>query len=311
MSASVAWTDPAYEVCQDYVWQGIGGGMLTMPSGMSNAILTNIGAAIIAKLVIKIRYASKQQENYVTLFLVFLFSYFNGALLVMIRFEDNDYLPRPFTPKWLVFYGSMIKTSMILSNLMPYMGILIKIAIRRCCLCCKRKNYKPNTHLNPEFPLVRRYAFLLRTMFTCFTYGFAIPTLFLVAFVVIVIQYFLDKLLITFFHQAKPESNDIMNRWLIACLKYGVAVGLFFGGVQVATNHCTVLMDKATPLKYVTSSPSCFEIDFEAQIMFYSSFGLFGLMLFIDIILNSNACIGDLKTNSELSNADQDKRYLN
>ena len=39
MSASVAWTDPAYEVCQDYVWQGIGGGML------KGAILKSIEAS--------------------------------------------------------------------------------------------------------------------------------------------------------------------------------------------------------------------------------------------------------------------------
>lgn len=51
--------------------------MLTMPCGIANAILTNVGAAIIVKLVINIRFKSTQTQNYVTLVTVFLFSYYS------------------------------------------------------------------------------------------------------------------------------------------------------------------------------------------------------------------------------------------
>jgi hypothetical protein len=47
---------------------------------------------------------------------------------------------------------------MILSNLMPYVGPIFKIIYRRGCCCCKRKKYEAKTHLNPEFPIERRYA---------------------------------------------------------------------------------------------------------------------------------------------------------
>lgn len=76
---------------------------------------------------------------------------------------------------------------MFMSNMMPYLGPSIKILCRRGCCCCKRQRYRPRTHLNEEYPMVRRYAFILKTMFTCFTYGFAIPMLWIVAFFILIL----------------------------------------------------------------------------------------------------------------------------
>lgn len=90
-------------------------------------------------------------------------------------------MPEDFTPGWLLFYGKLINTSMILSNLMPYLAPILTIIYRRGCCCCRRKNYKPNTPNNEEFPIERRYASILATVFTCFTYGVAIPMLFISA----------------------------------------------------------------------------------------------------------------------------------
>jgi hypothetical protein len=52
------WTDPGSETCQRYAADGIGGTMMTMPSGMLNGILTNLGAVVIAKFVPYIRFKS-------------------------------------------------------------------------------------------------------------------------------------------------------------------------------------------------------------------------------------------------------------
>jgi hypothetical protein len=172
-------------VCKDYLLEGYGGSMLTMPCGILNAILTNLGAALLCKLAEKIKFHSYNQQNYFQLIAIFAMSYYNSGLLVMIRFSNKSILPCILTPKWLVFYGKMIKTSMITSNLMPYVGPIIKSCCRRGCFCCKRGNTK--THMNEEFPMVRRYAFILKTVYICFTYGFAIPMLFMVAFIVLTI----------------------------------------------------------------------------------------------------------------------------
>jgi hypothetical protein len=136
---------------------------------------------------------------HITVFSIFLLAYVNGSLFPMYRFQSVRWMPSDFTPSWLLFYGKMVMTSMIMSSLFPYAGPIIKILFRRGCCCCKRKSYKPNTHLNEEFPLERRYAQLLTIFFTCFSYGFSIPLLFIVASFIILIIYILDKLFITYY----------------------------------------------------------------------------------------------------------------
>lgn len=80
-----------------------------------------------------------------------------------------------------------------------------------------------------------------------------------------------------------------MNRMVLRILKYGVCVFLVFGGLQVAANHCTVINERATPLRYVTSYPSCFELDFESKSMIYSGIGLAVLMLVIEVVMGLGA----------------------
>ena len=98
-----------------------------------------------------------------------------------------DNLPSAFQPYWILFWDKSIQTSMIVSSLMPYAGPLIKLLFKRGCCCCKRKSYKANTHLNPEFPLVRKYASILNIIFISCTYGFCIPPIVLFGAIVIVL----------------------------------------------------------------------------------------------------------------------------
>jgi hypothetical protein len=162
----------------------MGGQLVTVPSGVLNAILTNIGALIIMKLVPKIRFHSRHKQNIITVLSIFVMSYLSMGILVMKRYWDSDshnYFPPDFTPAWLLFYGKMFRTQMILSNFMPYLGPALKILFRRGCCCCRRKDYKSRTHMNVEFSMERRYATILTTCFICFNYGFAIPMLFIYA----------------------------------------------------------------------------------------------------------------------------------
>ena len=93
--------------------------------------------------------------------------------------------------------------------------------------------------MNKEFPIVRRYAFVLKAVFVCFTYGFAIPTLFVVVSLALLIQFIIDKLFITYYYKEGALHNDVLNRLAVKIIKYGVVVFLYFGGLQIAMNTCT------------------------------------------------------------------------
>lgn len=116
---------------------------------------------------------------------------------------------------------------MITSNFLPYIGPCLK-------WCCLKRRKRQEV-----YPLHRRYAFLLKTMFTCFTFGFAIPMLYLVAFCVFLTQFILDKLLLTYFYKECVEHNDVLNRVFIRTLKYGVSVYLAFAALTLTMNQCT------------------------------------------------------------------------
>jgi hypothetical protein len=154
---------------------------------------------------------------------------------------------------------------------------------RRGFCCCKRKNYKPRTHFNEEFPINRRYAFVLKTLFICFTYGFAIPMLFLVAFLVLMVQYFLDKLLITYYYKERIEHNDMLNRIALSITKYGISIFLCFGGFAIAMNNCATINTRE-PLVVVTSNPKCrHDLSWQPKVMFYSGLASFIIMVLFDL----------------------------
>lgn len=90
------WTDPSAETCGRYAADGIGGTMMTMPSGMLNGILTNVGAIVIAKFVPHIRFKSHHIERLTIIVSVFIISYLNMGILVLRQYKDQPYIPNDF-----------------------------------------------------------------------------------------------------------------------------------------------------------------------------------------------------------------------
>jgi hypothetical protein len=68
------------------VADGMGGSMMTMPSGLINGIMTNIGAIIVAKFVPLIRFKSHHVERLVIVMCVFAISYLNMGVLVLRQY---------------------------------------------------------------------------------------------------------------------------------------------------------------------------------------------------------------------------------
>jgi hypothetical protein len=50
------WSDPAADICGKYVQDMFGGTMVSMPLGILNAAVVNIGCFIVAKLIPKLKF---------------------------------------------------------------------------------------------------------------------------------------------------------------------------------------------------------------------------------------------------------------
>jgi len=94
--------------------------------------------------------------------------------------------------------------------------------------------------MNEQFNFERRYGSTLATVFTCFTYGLAIPTLWFTAAEVFLIQFIADKVLMSYYFKEKVIYNDTLNRFVMGIAKYAICFFLYFGGVQISMNHCTI-----------------------------------------------------------------------
>lgn len=156
---------------------------------------------------------------------------------------------------------------MLVSNTLPYAKPLLTIAFKRCCCCCKRKNYKVIKSLNPEFPLERRYGTMLATVYTALTYGFAIPTLLMVATSVFVFQYVVDKLLISFYYKERVMHNDILNRSCLRILKYSFVIFFYFAADSMKSNYCSIHNNITDKLLYTNEKFMCTGIFNEVYFM--------------------------------------------
>ena len=61
--------------------------MVTMPCGITNAVMTNVGAIILMKLSNMIKFNNYHYKVQVTVFSIFVMSYMNMGVLPMVRFE--------------------------------------------------------------------------------------------------------------------------------------------------------------------------------------------------------------------------------
>jgi hypothetical protein len=68
----------------------------------------------------------------------------------------------------------------------------------------------------------------------------AYPGLFYIGGIVLMIQYFADKLLITYYYKENVEQNDLLNRTALVIIKYGCCIYFIFGGLGIALNHCSI-----------------------------------------------------------------------
>lgn len=160
---------------------------MTMPSGITNALTTNIGTVLVLKLVPLIRFKSYNKQLIATVLSIFIISYTNMGLLLLRQYKHQSWIPGRFRIAWLLFWGKAISLSLLVSNLMPYLGPSLKLLIKRGCCCCKRKDFKPRRYLNPEFAMERRYAMVMNLMFMVFTFAFALPALPLIGCIVLTI----------------------------------------------------------------------------------------------------------------------------
>jgi len=91
---------------------------------------------------------------------------------------------------WYEAFMSMILSSLIMTNLTPYIGVCIDLCINRVCRKQKRsKKY---------FQFDRKNAQILATIFVTMTYGFGVPVIFIYLMMPLLILAIFDRVLLVY-----------------------------------------------------------------------------------------------------------------
>lgn len=141
--------------------------------------------------------------------------------------------------------------------------------------------------------------------------------LFIVAGMVFLIQFMVDKLMITYYFKERPQHNDFLNRSALRIIKYGIAFFSFFGGIALTQNYCS-LTSQAGSLEYTNMFLVCKGYWKDPYLLIYVSFFVVGILVITEIGLNRKRRENQLKEHlgsedilyfARLSNLDR-KRWV-
>lgn len=147
---------------------------------------------------------------------IFIMSYMNITVFMATEGPsffnwDKAIVPKGLSKSWFEIYGNCVFTSTLTTAFIPYAGPVISIMLK----FCGRKALTPG-----RFNMERKYAIMLTTLFIAFTYGYAIPMLFLSVSLCFFVQFVFDKVLVTYWFKVIPIKSDSLINLSIKIIKY-------------------------------------------------------------------------------------------
>ena len=196
---------------------------------MSTIIVNSILRIIVVQIVKRIGIQSESFElMHITLF-VFLAQFINTGIMPILSTANFSQTPlesiplrnfyKDFTEQWYLDAGAGIIKTMCLQAMIPYgnmFGIIILQKLRKWKDTGSLKSQNPivtksvnilefvNNHAGDEVELPIQYSFIFNTIFVTFTYGLAMPILFVITFFTLINVYITETILFAYYYQKPP-----------------------------------------------------------------------------------------------------------
>lgn len=204
--------------------------------------------------------------------------YYVVAVLPLITITPREFDPHPLTALWFNIYGNMIVSCLILTTFLPYIGICLNWFFNM--LRCK----PPSGRYMQNYNLIRRNAHLISVTFIVFTYGFAMPILFIAGTVCLAVKYILDKLLVTYFYRQNTNHNENVSKIIFHMLKYAPVLYFVWGGTTLLNNACMVSNTQLKPISYSNKSFICEKFTLNSLTMYVAAMLLLLVLIFVDVM---------------------------
>ena len=191
-------------------------------------------------------------------FNIFCCCYLNTAILILLshnsfawsnkRAQENDksdFLIGPyseFDSDWYLRIGTALIFAQGAMLVFPHIFTLMQ-SIMLCMTRCIDRRFSWNTkktskiiqseyedlYTGPEFILHVRYAQVLSTIFVTLTYSSGIPGLYALNFVILFVQYWVDKWLVFNYYKKTPYFTAQLSKSVVDLLPWGVLLHALFG----------------------------------------------------------------------------------
>ena len=244
---------------------------------------------LVSKLIKRFGYTTISEKIKNKMKYVFLLQFLNTGPFTVLANSDfrdlkipiiSDYLiyghHKDFTVDWYQDVGKAIIFTMWWNYIVIYIVkcilLLIKGFLKRKCgltfnLCSKPKIILEYLDLysDSKYKMHKHYAFILNIVFITFMFGAGMPILFPITFFVLLVFYFMEKIMIIWYYKEPKMTDDALNsksiKWLMFAPILYCAIGFWmFKNPAIFTNK---------DLKYAATlgEPLGSELDFENTLL--------------------------------------------
>jgi hypothetical protein len=124
------------DICWDYFTIFGGGTIAPRVLGMIIGILNNISFFVVKASSNAIGFRNIVVKQRFIFLSTFFISYINAGLFATESPAEMQYL----SIQWFETFAPMIITSLIITNLLPYLGVVIDLMVNKCCKKAKRSS---------------------------------------------------------------------------------------------------------------------------------------------------------------------------
>lgn len=129
-----------------------------------------------------------------------------------------------FNPIWYENHATTIYSILLITPFVPYMMALLSHLVCNkccCCKCCKKER--------GIFLINQKTIYLISTITIIFITGFGRIDFFFAGLISFALQFFLDRIYITYWYKPIPILSDPTNNTTMTLLKYAPCLYMFLG----------------------------------------------------------------------------------
>lgn len=156
-----------------------------------------------------------------------------------------------FSPLWYKLKSAIIQSTLVITPLTPYVitPVLYVFQKAKCS-----KDTKPD---KGEFLIIKKTVYFLSTILLIFATGFGRIDFFFYGVISFFVQYFMDKIFITYWYRPKAILSDPTNGTTLSILKYAPAIYLMMGFFIFRENQCPISNELIQDITYANQPQKC------------------------------------------------------